>query len=164
MSNRLGDAMKSRSPRFPLGIGEKAHRSAPVSASSATSELEKPVLPEPTQSPRSTYTAPLPASNAADEVTPLPNGCWHVAGAVQSASEAQSRLCGCSPEVDRHTKKGTQLLPEQSASVVQGCCVLVPQMRSGSGSNRQTSAPVSASNAMTAPRTQGLSRCDDLPT
>src|SRR2546430_2123198 len=73
--NMLGDEMKSRSPRFPFGIGEKSHRSAPVSASSATSELEKPVLPAPMQSPKSTYTAPLPASIAADDVRPLPNGC-----------------------------------------------------------------------------------------
>src|SRR3989454_2651101 len=51
MVNRLGDAMKSRSPRFPLGIGEKSHRSAPVSD-----------------------TPPLPESIAADEVTPPPKG------------------------------------------------------------------------------------------
>jgi hypothetical protein len=81
-----------------------------------------------------------------------------------SFADAQSWLCGCSPVVDRHTRKGTQLAPEQSVSVVQGFVVSVPQTCSGSGSNRQTSAPVAASNAMTAPRTQGLSRCDDLPT
>src|SRR5262245_52655497 len=37
-------------------------------------------------------------------------------------------------------------------------------MRSGRLSNRHTSAPLLASSATTAPRTQGLSRCDDLPT
>src|SRR5262249_51632239 len=160
----LGDAMKSRSARSTLGIGANAHRSAPVSASSATSDSAKPVAPEPTQSPTSTYTAPLPASTGADDVTPPLNGGCHVASAVQSASDAQSCLCVCSPEVERHTRKGTQLAPEQSVSVVQGFVVSVPQTCSGSGSNRQTSAPVAASNAMTAPRTQGLSRCDDLPT
>src|SRR5881396_949220 len=69
--NTLGDEMKSRSPRFPNGIGEKSHRSAPVSASSATRELEKPVLPAPIQSPKSAYTAPFSVSIAADDVMPM---------------------------------------------------------------------------------------------
>src|SRR5262249_50804168 len=73
-------------------------------------------------------------------------------------------LWACSPEPDRQTRKAPQAEPEQSESLVQGCRVSVPQMRSGSVSKRQTSPPVPPSSATTAPRTHGLSRCDDFPT
>jgi hypothetical protein len=72
LSRYVGRRDEVEVAEIPFGIGEKSHRSAPVSAS-RTSEVEKPVLPAPMQSPKSTYRT-SPGVVAADDVRPL-NGC-----------------------------------------------------------------------------------------